>query len=64
MSEAIIDEILECKFSQALTYLEHNGITDHGRGIFVVEKDRVLTDNELKYLQFLMDEYDYGFERI
>jgi len=52
------------EFYNALNFLEKSGITDHGHGIFFVKKDRVLTDVELKYLQFLINEWDYSFERV
>ena len=32
-------------------------------GVFIVPKDKELSNGQLEDIQWLMDEYDYGFER-
>jgi hypothetical protein len=55
--ESLIDQ-----YSRVLARLNGRGIRAIN-GVFVIAKDRILSKEQVEDIEWLMDEYDYGFER-
>jgi len=50
-------------FARVLARLKGQGLIATDGGIFTVPKDKELSKGQLEDIQWLMDEYDYGFKR-
>lgn len=50
--------------SNALHHLEQQGLKPNRGGMFMIPKDRVLTDEDNSALDYLFMEWDYGSETV
>jgi hypothetical protein len=57
------EELLIDQYSRVLARLNGRGICATN-GVFVVTKDKILSKEQVEDIEWLMSEYDYGFERI